>query len=120
MSASVGTNVACARKRAAALRAWGEQGRIQEAAARLRCALPHGGVARQFEFDVQVGMVGINVPIPVPLAYHSFGGWKSSSFGDLNQHGTDSIKFWTRTKTVPSRSPSGITDGAEFSIPTMK
>ena len=45
-------------------------------------------------------MVGINVPIPVPLAYHSFGGWKSSSFGDLNQHGTDSIKFWTRTKTV--------------------
>ena len=57
---------------------------------------------------------------PVPLAYHSFGGWKSSSFGDLNQHGTDSIKFWTRTKTVTSRWPSGIKDGAEFVMPTMK
>ena len=51
---------------------------------------------------------------------HSFGGWKSSSFGDLNQHGTDSIKFWTRTKTVTSRWPSGIKDGAEFVMPTMK
>ena len=79
-----------------------------------------GDTARDFVSRVQVGMVGVNVPIPVPLAYHSFGGWKSSSFGDLNQHGTDSIKFWTRTKTVTSRWPSGIKSGAEFVIPTMR
>ena len=58
--------------------------------------------------------------MPVPLAYHSFGGWKASAFGDLNQHGTDAIKFWTRTKTVTARWPSGIKDGAEFQMPTMK
>jgi malonate-semialdehyde dehydrogenase (acetylating) / methylmalonate-semialdehyde dehydrogenase len=79
-----------------------------------------GDAARDFASRINIGMVGINVPIPVPLAYHSFGGWKSSSFGDLNQHGTDSIKFWTRTKTVTSRWPSGIKDGAEFVMPTMK
>ena len=79
-----------------------------------------GDAARDFTSRINIGMVGINVPIPVPLAYHTFGGWKASSFGDLNQHGTDSIKFWTRTKTVTSRWPSGIKDGAEFSIPTMK
>ncbi len=79
-----------------------------------------GDAARDFASRINIGMVGVNVPIPVPLAYHSFGGWKSSSFGDLNQHGTDSIKFWTRTKTVTSRWPSGIKGGAEFSIPTMK
>ncbi|MCD7060194.1 CoA-acylating methylmalonate-semialdehyde dehydrogenase [Pelagibacterium xiamenense] len=79
-----------------------------------------GDAARDFASRINVGMVGINVPIPTPLAYHSFGGWKASSFGDLNQHGTDSIKFWTRTKTVTSRWPSGIKDGAEFSMPTMK
>ncbi len=79
-----------------------------------------GDAARDFASRVNIGMVGVNVPIPVPLAYHSFGGWKASSFGDLNQHGTDSIRFWTRTKTVTSRWPSGIKDGAEFSIPTMK
>jgi malonate-semialdehyde dehydrogenase (acetylating)/methylmalonate-semialdehyde dehydrogenase len=56
-------------------------------------------------------MVGINVPIPVPLAYHTFGGWKRSGFGDLNQHGPDSIRFYTKTKTVTSRWPSGIKDG---------
>ena len=60
-------------------------------------------------------MVGINVPIPVPLAYHTFGGWKRSAFGDLNQHGPDAIRFYTRTKTVTSRWPSGIKEGAEFS-----
>ena len=65
-------------------------------------------------------MVGINVPIPVPLAYYTFGGWKRSGFGDLNQHGPDSIRFYTKTKTVTSRWPSGIKEGAEFSIPTMK
>jgi malonate-semialdehyde dehydrogenase (acetylating)/methylmalonate-semialdehyde dehydrogenase len=79
-----------------------------------------GDAARDFAARVNVGMVGINVPVPVPLAYHSFGGWKASAFGDLNQHGTDSIKFWTRTKTVTARWPSGIKDGAEFQMPTMK
>jgi malonate-semialdehyde dehydrogenase (acetylating)/methylmalonate-semialdehyde dehydrogenase len=79
-----------------------------------------GDAARDFASRINIGMVGVNVPIPVPLAYHSFGGWKSSSFGDLNQHGTDSFKFWTRTKTVTSRWPSGIKDGAEFVMPTMK
>ncbi len=78
-----------------------------------------GDAARDFASRVQVGMVGINVPIPVPLAYHTFGGWKRSGFGDLNQHGPDSIKFYTKTKTITSRWPSGIKDGAEFSIPTM-
>ena len=66
-----------------------------------------GDTARDFASRCQIGMVGINVPIPVPLAYHTFGGWKRSGFGDLNQHGPDSIKFYTRTKTVTSRWPSG-------------
>lgn len=79
-----------------------------------------GDAARDFAARVNIGMVGVNVPVPVPLAYHSFGGWKASAFGDLNQHGTDSIKFWTRTKTVTARWPSGIKDGAEFQMPTMK
>ena len=79
-----------------------------------------GDAARDFASRINIGMVGINVPVPVPLAYHSFGGWKASSFGDLNQHGADSIKFWTRTKTITARWPSGIKDGAEFSMPTMK
>ncbi|KQV43830.1 MULTISPECIES: CoA-acylating methylmalonate-semialdehyde dehydrogenase [unclassified Rhizobium] len=79
-----------------------------------------GDAARDFASRINIGMVGVNVPIPVPLSYHSFGGWKASSFGDLNQYGTDSIKFWTQTKTVTSRWPSGIKGGAEFSMPTMK
>jgi malonate-semialdehyde dehydrogenase (acetylating)/methylmalonate-semialdehyde dehydrogenase len=79
-----------------------------------------GDAARHFASKVNVGMVGINVPIPVPLAYHTFGGWKRSGFGDLNQHGPDSIRFYTKTKTVTSRWPSGIKDGAEFVIPTMR
>jgi malonate-semialdehyde dehydrogenase (acetylating)/methylmalonate-semialdehyde dehydrogenase len=78
-----------------------------------------GDAARDFASRVQVGMVGINVPIPVPLAYYTFGGWKRSSFGDLNQHGPDSIRFYTKTKTVTSRWPSGVKDGASFVIPTM-
>src|SRR5215217_7632118 len=78
-----------------------------------------GDAARDFAARVNVGMVGINVTVPVPLAYHSFGGWKASAFGDLNQHGTDSIRFWTRNKTVTARWPSGIKDGAEFQMPTM-
>jgi len=78
-----------------------------------------GDSARDFSSRVEVGMVGINVPIPVPLAYHTFGGWKRSGFGDLNQHGPDSIRFYTKTKTVTSRWPSGVKEGAEFVIPTM-
>ena len=78
-----------------------------------------GDAARDFASKVQVDMVGINVPIPVPLAYYTFGGWKRSSFGDLNQHGPDSIRFYTKTKTVTARWPSGIKDGASFVIPTM-
>jgi malonate-semialdehyde dehydrogenase (acetylating) / methylmalonate-semialdehyde dehydrogenase len=79
-----------------------------------------GDAARDFAAKVNVGMVGINVPIPVPLAYYTFGGWKASGFGDLNQHGPDAIRFYTKTKTVTSRWPSGVKEGAEFSIPTMQ
>ena len=75
-----------------------------------------GDTARDFAHRVNIGMVGINVPIPVPLAYHTFGGWKKSVFGDLNQHGPDSFKFYTRTKTVTSRWPSGIKEGGEFNF----
>ena len=78
-----------------------------------------GDTARDFVSRVQVGMVGVNVPIPVPVGYHTFGGWKRSGFGDLNQHGPASIEFYTKVKTVTSRWPSGIKDGAEFVIPTM-
>ncbi len=78
-----------------------------------------GDAARDFTSRVNVGMVGVNVPIPVPLSYYTFGGWKRSGFGDLNQHGPDSIRFYTKTKTVTSRWPSGIKDGASFIIPTM-
>ena len=79
-----------------------------------------GDAARDFVNRVQVGMVGVNFAIPVPLSYHTFGGWKRSGFGDLNQHGPDSIRFYTKTKTVTSRWPSGTKGGAEFTIPTMK
>jgi len=79
-----------------------------------------GDTARDFVSRVQVGMVGVNFAIPVPLAYHTFGGWKRSGFGDLNQHGPDSIRFYTKTKTVTQRWPTGTKEGAEFVIPTMK
>ncbi|MEO1238952.1 MAG: CoA-acylating methylmalonate-semialdehyde dehydrogenase [Pseudomonadota bacterium] len=75
-----------------------------------------GDTARDFAHRINIGMVGINVPIPVPLAYHTFGGWKKSVFGDLNQHGPDSFKFYTRTKTVTARWPSGIKEGGEFNF----
>ncbi|MGO4689624.1 CoA-acylating methylmalonate-semialdehyde dehydrogenase [Glaciibacter sp. 2TAF33] len=78
-----------------------------------------GDTARDFSARVNTGMVGVNVPIPVPIAYHTFGGWKKSGFGDLNQHGPDSFRFYTKTKTVTSRWPSGIKDGTSFVIPTM-
>lgn len=79
-----------------------------------------GDAARDFANRVQVGMVGINVAIPVPIAYHTFGGWKRSAFGDLNQHGPDSIRFYTKTKTITSRWPSGTKAGAEMSMPVMR
>ncbi|WP_409525388.1 CoA-acylating methylmalonate-semialdehyde dehydrogenase [Nitrincola sp. MINF-07-Sa-05] len=79
-----------------------------------------GDTARQFTEQVQVGMVGVNVPIPVPMAFHSFGGWKRSLFGPLHMHGPDGVRFYTRMKTVTARWPTGIRAGAEFSMPTMK
>jgi malonate-semialdehyde dehydrogenase (acetylating)/methylmalonate-semialdehyde dehydrogenase len=79
-----------------------------------------GDAARDFASRVNVGMVGVNVPIPVPLAYYTFGGWKRSGFGDLNQHGPDAFRFYTKTKTITSRWPSGIKQGADFVIPTMR
>jgi len=79
-----------------------------------------GDAARDFVNRVEVGMVGVNFAIPVPLAYYTFGGWKRSGFGDLNQHGPDAVRFYTKTKTVTARWPSGVKEGAEFVIPTMK
>jgi malonate-semialdehyde dehydrogenase (acetylating) / methylmalonate-semialdehyde dehydrogenase len=79
-----------------------------------------GDAARDFVSRVEVGMVGVNFAIPVPLSYYTFGGWKRSGFGDLNQHGPDSIHFYTRTKTVTARWPSGVKEGAQFVIPTMR
>ena len=78
-----------------------------------------GDTARDFASRINIGMVGINVPIPVPLAYHTFGGWKRSGFGDLNQHGPDAFRFYTRTKTVTARWPSGIKEGGEFNFKAM-
>jgi malonate-semialdehyde dehydrogenase (acetylating)/methylmalonate-semialdehyde dehydrogenase len=93
----------------------------------------NGHAAREFAARVDVGMVGINVPIPVPVAYHSFGGWKRSAFGDTNQHGMEGVKFFTKVKTVTQRWPDGMADlprGSEdgaasriadaFVIPTMQ
>ncbi|TAK12833.1 MAG: aldehyde dehydrogenase family protein, partial [Rhizorhabdus sp.] len=79
----------------------------------------NGHVAREFTARVQVGMVGINVPIPVPVAYHSFGGWKRSGFGDHNQYGMEGIRFYTRVKTVTQRWPDGGAGDSAFIIPTM-
>ncbi|MGO1536368.1 MAG: aldehyde dehydrogenase family protein, partial [Yaniella sp.] len=76
-----------------------------------------GDSAREFTRRVNVGMVGVNVPIPVPIAYYTFGGWKASGFGDLNQHGADAFKFVTKTKTVTSRWPSGVKEEASFVMP---
>ena len=80
----------------------------------------NGHAAREFAARVNVGMVGINVPIPVPVAYHTFGGWKRSAFGDTNQHGMEGVKFWTKVKTVTQRWPDGSATGENaFVIPTM-
>ena len=79
----------------------------------------NGRAAREFAAQVNVGMVGINVPIPVPVSYHTFGGWKRSAFGDTNQHGPDGVRFWTKIKTVTSRWPEGDIGDQAFIIPTM-
>src|SRR6516164_3362170 len=79
-----------------------------------------GDAAREFAHQIQVGMVGINVPIPVPMAFHSFGGWKDSLFGDHHMHGPEGVRFYTRLKTVTSRWPTGIRSGADFVMPTMR
>ena len=80
----------------------------------------NGRAAREFAAKVNVGMVGINVPIPVPVAYHTFGGWKRSAFGDTNQHGMEGLKFWTKVKTVTARWPEGDVADSSFVIPTMR
>ena len=79
-----------------------------------------GDAARNFTTRCQIGMVGVNVPIPVPMAFHSFGGWKRSLFGDHHMHGPEGVRFYTRMKTVTSRWPTGLRSGAEFVMPTMK
>ena len=79
-----------------------------------------GDAAREFATRVQIGMVGVNVPIPVPMAFHSFGGWKASLFGDHHIHGPEGVRFYTRYKAVTQRWPTGIRAGAEFVMPTMK
>jgi malonate-semialdehyde dehydrogenase (acetylating)/methylmalonate-semialdehyde dehydrogenase len=79
-----------------------------------------GDAARDFAARVRIGMVGVNVPIPVPMAFHSFGGWKRSLFGDHYVHGPEGVRFYTRLKTVTSRWPTGIRAGAEFTLPTMR
>ena len=78
-----------------------------------------GGAARKFEEQVEVGMIGVNVPIPVPMAFYSFGGWKQSLFGDLHVHGIEGIKFYTRTKAVTSRWPHAEAVRPGFNMPTM-
>jgi malonate-semialdehyde dehydrogenase (acetylating)/methylmalonate-semialdehyde dehydrogenase len=85
------------------------------------CAIftSNGRAAREFAAQVEVGMVGINVPIPVPVAYHSFGGWKRSLFGDHAIYGPEGVHFYTRVKTVTTRWPEGIKSGAAYAFPTM-
>ncbi len=80
----------------------------------------NGRAAREFAARVNVGMVGINVPIPVPVAYHSFGGWKRSAFGDANQHGMEGVRFYTKVKTITARWPEGSVEDSAFVIPTMQ
>ena len=79
-----------------------------------------GDTAREFAHQIKVGMVGINVPIPVPMAFHSFGGWKASLFGDHHMHGAEGVRFYTKLKTITTRWPTGIRAGADFIMPTMK
>ena len=78
-----------------------------------------GSAARRFEHEIEVGMVGINVPIPVPMAFFSFGGWKDSLFGDLHVHGIEGVKFYTRTKVITKRWPDAP-EAVSLTMPTMK
>ncbi|KPY62622.1 hypothetical protein ALO94_200112 [Pseudomonas syringae pv. spinaceae] len=84
------------------------------------CFTSDGGVARAFARTIKVGMVGINVPIPVPMAWHSFGGWKRSLFGDHHAYGEEGLRFYSRYKSVMQRWPDSIAKGPEFSMPTAK
>jgi malonate-semialdehyde dehydrogenase (acetylating)/methylmalonate-semialdehyde dehydrogenase len=79
-----------------------------------------GGVAREFARRAQVGMVGVNVPIPVPMAWHGFGGWKKSLFGDMHAYGEEGVRFYTKQKSVMQRWPQSIAKGAEFAMPTAR
>ena len=80
-----------------------------------------GEAARYFTDNIQLGMAGVNVPLPVPVAYHSFGGWKRSLFGDLHGYGPDAVRFYTKRKTITQRWPSaGVREGAVFSFPSSK
>jgi malonate-semialdehyde dehydrogenase (acetylating)/methylmalonate-semialdehyde dehydrogenase len=80
-----------------------------------------GEAARYFSDNILVGMVGVNVPLPVPVAYHSFGGWKRSLFGDLSAYGPDAVRFYTKRKTITQRWPSaGVREGATFSFPSAR
>jgi malonate-semialdehyde dehydrogenase (acetylating)/methylmalonate-semialdehyde dehydrogenase len=78
-----------------------------------------GDAARNFANNIKIGMVGVNVPIPVPVAYYSFGGWKRSLFGDHHMHGAEGVRFYTKLKTITSRWPTGIREGAEFVMPVL-
>jgi malonate-semialdehyde dehydrogenase (acetylating)/methylmalonate-semialdehyde dehydrogenase len=79
-----------------------------------------GNAAREFGKQVQVGMVGVNVPIPVPMAWHGFGGWKKSLFGDMHAYGEEGVRFYTKQKSIMQRWPESISEGAEFVMPTAK
>ncbi len=84
------------------------------------CFTRDGGIAREFARRIQVGMVGVNVPIPVPMAWHGFGGWKRSLFGDMHAYGEEGVRFYTRQKSVMQRWPDSIAKGAEFVMPVSK
>ena len=84
------------------------------------CFTSDGNVAREFARRIQVGMVGINVPIPVPMAWHGFGGWKKSLFGDMHAYGEEGVRFYTKQKSIMQRWPESIGKGAEFVMPTAK
>jgi len=84
------------------------------------CYTQDGNIAREFGRRVEAGMVGINVPIPVPMAWHGFGGWKKSLFGDMHAYGQEGVRFYTKQKSIMQRWPASISKGAEFSMPVAK
>jgi len=92
----------------------------QEFGIGLVCFPRDGNVARELSRRIQVGMVGINVPIPVPMAWHGFGGWKRSLFGDMHAYGEEGVRFYTKQKSIMQRWPESIGKGAEFVMPTAK